>query len=151
MSKPKRYRVVGACAVVTQDTVHGAYKTHVWHGAIVGAGAKPEEIEHHLSVGLIELIEDDEGAEYADPDNEPSPNDADTDDKASKAKTGKAKADEDEASKAKTAAVDKGKSKSKADDDAALADLREKAVKAGMDPAEVAKASADELTALLKK
>jgi hypothetical protein len=52
----KRYQVVGAAALLTQDSVTGPMTVHVYRGAVVGPGARPEEIRHNLSVGLLAEI-----------------------------------------------------------------------------------------------
>lgn len=48
-----QYMVVGACALITQDTVGGPMKCTLYRGAPVGPGAKPEEIRHNLEMGLL--------------------------------------------------------------------------------------------------
>lgn len=49
----QQYKVVGACALITQDTVGGPMKCTLYRGAPVGPGAKPEEIRHNLEMGLL--------------------------------------------------------------------------------------------------
>ena len=51
-----QYRVVGHCALITQDTVNGPTKLLLMRGAVVGPGAKRSEVEHNLSMGLIEPV-----------------------------------------------------------------------------------------------
>jgi hypothetical protein len=49
----QQYKVVGACALITQDTVGGPMKCTLYRGVLVGPGAKPEEIRHNLEMGLL--------------------------------------------------------------------------------------------------
>lgn len=49
----QQYTVVGACALITQDTVGGPMKCTLYRGAPIGPGAKPEEIRHNLEMGLL--------------------------------------------------------------------------------------------------
>ncbi|MEU3452170.1 hypothetical protein ABZ671_00805 [Micromonospora sp. NPDC006766] len=54
-----RYRVVGVCAPATTETPHGIAITYHYQGSYLPAAATPEEIEHLLSVRLIERVDAD--------------------------------------------------------------------------------------------
>jgi hypothetical protein len=50
---PKQYQVVGACAIITQDTFQGPTKLTMYQGAFIGPGATDKEIAHNLEAKLI--------------------------------------------------------------------------------------------------
>lgn len=54
----KQYVVVGACAHVTDNTPYGPATVLLYKGAVVPASATAAQIEHLLSVRLIEEIGD---------------------------------------------------------------------------------------------
>lgn len=58
----KRYQVVAAVAILTQDSITGPTKQHLYKGAIVGPGMTEKERQHHLDSGYIAEIPDNEPA-----------------------------------------------------------------------------------------
>lgn len=58
----KTYQVVGHCALVTQDTPVGPQKLMLMRGAVIGAGAKQDEIDHNIEVGLLAEVGSADGA-----------------------------------------------------------------------------------------
>lgn len=55
------YRVTGAFVQVTSAGPTGTQKIALYQGAILPGDVPAEEIRHHLSVGMIEQVGDDEG------------------------------------------------------------------------------------------
>lgn len=53
------YQVTGPCGYFSVPTPQGVMKMQLLRGAIVPDGVPQQQIEHHLSVGLIERVGDD--------------------------------------------------------------------------------------------
>lgn len=113
------YRITGPLGMFTTVTPSGVQKVTLYQNALVPADAPQAEIKHHLSVGLIEALDLPEPEAPVEPVEKPK----------------------------RLSAAEK---KAAADAEAAeLADLRTRAIAAGMAEDEVNKATADELRGLL--
>ena len=134
MADKQGYQVVGSMATFTVPGPTGPVRSNLYKGAWVPEGVPQAEIDHNVSVGLVAPVDD----PYRTPvtgDGVDSPLDTDELGRSTEGAGTQAKA----APKKATAK------------DGELANLRERAVKAGMDKAEVDKASEADLRAALKE